>query len=82
MTRPDAAKARACAGMRVEKARDRAVLLALRRMPRGYLEARGEFGCNLAGRATFFFVFCTDVPSALWGTGKDNGERDHLPCVA
>ena len=74
MTRPDAAKARACAGMRAGRARARAALLALRRMLRGCLEARGVFGSNLAGRATVFLDEWTDGRSALWPR-KDRKER-------
>lgn len=59
MTRPDAAKVRACAGMRAGRERAQAALQALRRMPRGCLEARGEFGYNRVGRATGLF-FLTD----------------------
>lgn len=59
MIRPDAEKARACVGMRAGRVRARAALLALRRMPRGCLVARGVFGCNLVGRATVL-IFFTD----------------------
>jgi hypothetical protein len=87
MTRPDGAKARACAGMRAGRARARAALLTLRRMPRGCLEVRGGFGYNLAGRATIFFWFLTD--GQLYGPGEIKKERgrgesrgNHIPCVA
>jgi hypothetical protein len=82
MTRPDAARARACAATRVGRARARAALRAWRRTPRGCLEAKGAFGFDLAGGAVFFGR--TDGrPVSAYGTGKKGGEGpgDHLPYV-
>ena len=78
MTRLDAAKARACAGMRAGRARVRAALLALRRMPRGYLEARGEFACNLAERATIFLIEGRTVSSMQARERQKKRERELL----
>ena len=83
MIRPDAEKARACVGMRAGRVRARAALLALRRMPRGCLVARGVFGCNLVGRATVL-IFLRTVSFMRTGERQKSGkaEGDHLPCVA
>jgi hypothetical protein len=70
MTRPGAAKAQAYAGMRAGRARARGALLALRRTPRGCLGARGEFGCNLAGRATVFLMDVGTDGQLYAGPGK------------
>ena len=85
MTRLDAAKARACAGMREERARAQAALLALRKMLRGYLEAREEFGYNLAGRAAVVTAYGWTISSMRAQERQKEqggGEGNHLPCVA
>jgi hypothetical protein len=68
------ATARACAEMRAGKVRARAALLALHRMPRGCLEVRGEFACNLAGKATIVFGRDVRMEGQHSGKTKKSGE--------
>jgi hypothetical protein len=56
-TRLDAARDQACVATHAGRARALATWRAWRRMLRGCLIAKGEFGCNLAETAV---VFLTD----------------------